>query len=54
MHSDAKWALHELSNGFGDQAIELFRAGKLQDRIPYKTRDKIGGIVWDAAAAMKE
>jgi hypothetical protein len=54
MHSDAKWALHELSNGFGNQAIELYRAGELQDRIPYKTRDKIGGIVWGAAAAMKE
>ncbi len=39
--------------GFGNQAIELYRAGELQDHIPYKTRDKIGGMVGGAAAAMK-
>ena len=53
LFSDAKWALHELSNGAANPAIQLYRARELLDRIPYKKRDEIGEIVWGAAAAMK-
>ena len=51
--SDAKWALHELSNGAANAAIQLYRAGELQARIDYKKRDRIGEFVWGAVAAMK-
>ena len=50
---DANWALHELSNGAGHPAVQLYRAGELIDRIPYHKRDRIGLLVWRAAAAMK-
>ena len=53
MFSDAKWAMHELSNETANPAIQLYRAGELLDRIPYKKRDLIGELVWGAAAAMK-
>jgi hypothetical protein len=32
---DAKWALHELSNGAANPAIQLYRAGELLERIDY-------------------
>lgn len=50
---DANMALHELSNGAGAPATQLHRAGELVDRIPYRTRDHIGELVWRASAAMK-
>lgn len=50
---DANMALHELSNGAGAPATQLYRAGELVDRIPYRTRDHIGELVWRASAAMK-
>jgi hypothetical protein len=50
---DANWALHELSNGAGLPAVQLYRAGELIDRIPYHKRDRMGLLVWRAAAAMK-
>jgi hypothetical protein len=50
---DAKWALHELSNGAANPAIQLYRAGELQERIDYPQRDRIGEKIWRAVAAMK-
>ena len=32
---DAKWALHQLSNGAANPAIQLYRAGELLERIDY-------------------
>lgn len=52
-YRDANWALHELSNGAGHPAVQLYRAGELIDRIPYHKRDRMGLLVWRAAAAMK-
>ena len=52
-YRDANWALHELSNGAGHPAVQLYRAGELIDRIPYRKRDRMGLLVWRAAAAMK-
>ncbi len=52
---DAKWALHELSNGAANPAIrvQLYRAGELLERIYYPQRDRIGETMWRAVAAMK-
>ena len=50
--SDANWKLQELTNGAGRAAINLFRAGQLQERISYDARDRIQRRVWDAEAAM--
>ena len=50
--SDVMWTLHELSNGAGQAALSLYRAGQLQERIAYETRDRIQGHIWRAEAAM--
>ena len=50
---DTNIALHELSNGAGAPATQLYRAGELIDRIPYHKREHIGELVWRASAAMK-
>jgi hypothetical protein len=50
--SDANWTLQELTNGAGRAAINLFRAGQLQDRISCDARDRIQHRVWSAEAAM--
>ena len=50
--SEASWTLQELTNGAGCAAMNLFRAGQLQERIPYDARDRIQSRVWGAEAAM--
>lgn len=52
MYSDAKWTLHELSNGAAHAAIKLYRAGELQERIPYEARNRIQATIWRAEAEM--
>ena len=49
---DALWTLHELSNGAGQAAMNLHRAGQLQVRISYEARDRIQARIWRAEAAM--
>ena len=43
MYTEALWTLHELLNGVGIAAIALsrYRAGQLQERIPYDARNRI-------------
>ena len=52
MHSETLWTLHELSNGAGQAAIKLYRAGQLQERISYEARNRIQARIWDAEKAM--
>ncbi len=49
---DYLWTLHELSNGAGHAAVNLYRAGQLQARIPYIARDRTQQRIWRAGAAM--
>ena len=49
---DLQWTLHELSNGAAQAALSLFRAGQLQERISYETRDRIQGRLWRAEQDM--
>ena len=48
---DAPWTLHELSNGAGHAAMNVYRAGQFQERISYETRDR---IQHDPSALMAE
>ena len=50
--SEYLWTLHELSNGAGHAALSLYRAGQLQERISYASRDRIQARIWRAEAAM--
>ena len=52
MHSETLWTLHELSNGAGHAALNLYQAGQLQERISYEARDRIQARIWRAEAAM--
>ena len=38
-YRDTMWTLHELSNGAGHAALNLYRAGQLQERISYEARE---------------
>ncbi len=49
---DVMWTLQELSNGAGQAALSLYRAGQLQERIAYEIRDRIQGRIWRAETAM--
>ena len=49
---DTMWTLHELSNGAGHAALNLYRAGQLQERISYEARDRIQARIWRAESAM--
>ena len=49
---DTLWALHEISNGAGHAAINLYNAGELQKRIPYFDRNQIGERIWTAKNQM--
>ena len=49
---DYLWTLHELSNGAGHAAVNLYRAGQLQERIPCTARDRTQQRIWRAEAAM--
>jgi hypothetical protein len=49
---DAKWALHEISNGAAHPAIKLYQNGQLQFRTSYDFRDRVGQKIWRAQAAM--
>ena len=49
---DTMWTLHELSNGAGHAALNLYQAGQLQERISYEARDRIQARIWRAEAAM--
>ena len=51
-YTEALWTLHELSNGVGQAAMNLYRAGQLQDRIDYEARNRIQACIWRAEAAM--
>jgi hypothetical protein len=50
--SEVMWTLHELTNGAGQAALSLYRAGQLQERIAYEIRDRMQGRIWRAEAAM--
>ena len=52
MYRDALWTLHELSNGAGHAAIKLYRAGQLQERIPYEARNRLQTRIWNAEKGM--
>ena len=49
---DTMWTLHELSNGAGQAALNLYRAGQLQQRISYDARNRIQARLWNAESAM--
>jgi uncharacterized small protein (DUF1192 family) len=49
---ETMWTLHELTNGAGQAALSLYRAGQLQKRISYDTRARIQSRIWRAEAAM--
>ena len=49
---DTMWTLHELSNGAGHTALNLYRAGQLQQRISYDARNRIQARLWNAESAM--
>ena len=49
---DTMWTLHELSNGAGHAALNLYRAGQLQERISYEARVRIQARIWRAESAM--
>ena len=49
---DALWTLHELSNGAGQAALNLYRAGQLQERNSYETLERIQARLWRAESAM--
>ena len=49
---DAPWTLHELSNGAGHAAVNLYQQGQLQEIISYETRDRIQARLWRAESAM--
>ena len=49
---DTMWTLHELSNGAGHAALNLYRAGQLQERISYEARERIQARIWRAESAM--
>ena len=51
-YTEALWTLHELSNGAGHAAMNLYRAGQLQDRIDYGARNRTQARIWRAEAAM--
>ena len=48
------WTLHELSNGAGRQAIDLYRAGELQLRISSVRRNRVQRYIWEADGAMRQ
>jgi hypothetical protein len=52
MYMEALWTLHELSNGAGIAAIALYRAGQLQERIPYEARNRLQTRIWNAEKGM--
>ncbi len=50
--NDAKWSLHEISNGAAHPAIKLYQAEERQRRASYSFRASVGQMVWHAEAAM--
>jgi hypothetical protein len=52
LYQDALFALHELSNGAGHAAIKLYKAGQLQERIHYDSRNRIQAKLWHAEEQM--